>query len=76
MEYNFPLAGFATIKDQFFLGDKYLVAPILKKGATQRKVIIPEGKWKTNSQKTIIGPKELSVAAPLGEIPFFEKVSK
>lgn len=45
MEYEFPHQGFETVCDQFMLGYRLLVAPVLEKGATGRNVSIPQGKW-------------------------------
>ncbi len=47
MEFNYPNKGYAIIIDQYLLGDKLLIALVLTKGAVKRKVIIPEGKWKS-----------------------------
>jgi myogenesis-regulating glycosidase len=35
-----------TIPDQFMLGEKYLVAPVLTKGALSRDIYLPEGTWR------------------------------
>ena len=43
MEYVFPHHGYERVKDQFLLGEKILVAPLLQKGETSRKVFIPKG---------------------------------
>lgn len=40
--YVFPHEGFADCHDQFMLGDKYLVAPMVTKG-TRRTVKLPKG---------------------------------
>ena len=45
MEYEYPNQGYATITDQFLLGNKYLVAPVLLKDTFKRKVVLPEGIW-------------------------------
>ncbi len=50
MEYEYPHQGFINCKDQFMLGDKYLVAPILTKEHT-RKVMLPKGQWKDDTGK-------------------------
>jgi alpha-glucosidase (family GH31 glycosyl hydrolase) len=33
------------IKDEFMLGDRFLVAPVLEKGAVTRKIYLPESTW-------------------------------
>jgi len=44
MEYSFPGQGMEDCLDQFMLGDRYLVAPMVSAG-TQRIVTLPKGKW-------------------------------
>lgn len=74
LEYNYPGKGYATITDQFLLGDKLLVAPVLIKGATSRKIIIPEGKWKSFDGTEIKGPKTIEVPVKLNDLPYYEKI--
>ena len=73
MEYAFPHQGFVDCKDQFMLGDKYLVAPIVTK-EHKRKVMLPKGQWKDDTGKKFRGPKTIEVEAPLERLPWFEKV--
>lgn len=75
MEYAFPHKGFADCKDQFMLGDKYLVAPMVEKG-TVRKVSLPNGLWKDDTGKLFKGPKTIEVVAPLERLPYFELIRK
>lgn len=72
MAYEFPHQGFEQITDQFMLGDKYLVAPVIAKGASTRTVVLPAGEWMADDQSIIEGPVTLSVEAPLGKLPVFE----
>jgi alpha-glucosidase (family GH31 glycosyl hydrolase) len=74
MEYDYPGKGYATITDQFMLGDRLLVAPVVTKGATKRMVVLPEGKWKSVNSKIITGPKTIEVTVGLNDLPYFEKV--
>lgn len=46
MDYVFPNQGLENINDQFMLGNQVLVAPILLKDATDRRVRLPKGIWK------------------------------
>jgi len=73
MEYVFPHQGFAKCKDQFMLGDKYLVAPVLTSG-TDREVKLPEGQWKDDLGNIYKGGKIISVVAGVERLPFFEKI--
>lgn len=73
MEYAFPHQGFADCKDQFMLGEKYLVAPVLTAGDT-RSVRLPKGRWKDDQGNVFRGPKVIEVAAPLDRLPYYEKM--
>jgi alpha-glucosidase (family GH31 glycosyl hydrolase) len=73
ISYQFPDQGFEQVNDQFMLGDKILVAPILTSKNT-RTVILPKGKWTDGrTNKTIVGPKTFQVQAAIDEIPFYLK---
>jgi alpha-glucosidase (family GH31 glycosyl hydrolase) len=56
------------------LGDRLLVAPVLKKGAAMRKVVIPEGRWKSFDGQIIRGPKTVDVKTSMDDLPFFELI--
>lgn len=73
MEYAFPHQGFADCKDQFMLGDKYLVAPVVTPDDT-RTVKLPRGTWKDDEGKKFRGPKEITITVPLERLPYYEKV--
>jgi alpha-glucosidase (family GH31 glycosyl hydrolase) len=74
LEYDYPGKGYAPITDQFMLGDRLLVAPVLTKGATTRMVVLPEGKWKSVDGKIITGPKRIEVIVTINDLPYFEKI--
>ncbi len=74
MEFAYPDQGYADIIDQFLLGDKLLVAPVLNKGATVRKVVIPMGRWKSFDGQIISGPKTVDLKISLDDLPFFELI--
>ena len=75
MEYQFPNEGLHACVDQFMLGDKYLVAPVLTKGEVTRKVALPKGKWKDmNTGKIYDGGVSVVVDAPLSVLPYFELI--
>ncbi len=58
--------------DQYLLGDKMLVAPVINEGAVSRSVYLPAGAW-TNywTGKVIDGGRTVTVPAPLDQIPIF-----
>ncbi len=74
MEYVFPHQGYAQVKDQFLLGDRFLVAPVLELGARHREVMLPKGKWNGFDGKQYAGPARLSSAVAIDALCYFEKV--
>jgi len=72
LEYAFPHRGYASVGDEFMLGDRVLVAPVLTKGATTRTAQIPPGRWRAWNGVRVNGPRAIEVAAPLGALPYFE----
>jgi alpha-glucosidase len=73
LEYEFPGMGYVGVKDEFMMGDRLLVAPVIEKGAVERKVVIPPGKWRDADGKVFAGPAEVVVSAPLAKLPYFVK---
>lgn len=74
LEYEFPGEGLASVTDEFMLGDRYLVAPVLEKGKTERKVIFPKGKWRDIEDGTVYTDMRCAVVpAPIDKLPVFEK---
>lgn len=71
MEYMFPHQGFEACRDQFMLGDKYLVAPMTQPG-TSRTVTLPKGKWRDEQGKRYRGGKTYTIDVPLNRLPYFE----
>ena len=73
MEYEFPDQGFLKVTDQFMLGEKMLVAPVVTESDT-REIKFPKGRWKYKD--TIIrGPVTKTIAVPLDELPVFLKIN-
>ena len=58
--------------DCFMLGDRYLVAPVVTQGAVTRTLRLPAGNWKY-LDGTVYGGGEVTVAAPIEVLPYFEK---
>jgi alpha-D-xyloside xylohydrolase len=62
------------IADQYLLGEDLLVAPVYRPGARARRVWFPPGEWVSWWRpKRHTGPAWRDVAAPLGEIPLFQR---
>ncbi len=76
MFYEFPNDGMCwDIADQYMFGPKYLVAPILYQGMTERAVYLPDGKWKSIHDGAVYdGGQTITAAAPLEIIPVFERL--
>ncbi len=74
MALAYPESGYETIKDQFMLGDRILVAPVVEKGQRHRKVILPKGKWKADDGQVFKGNRSIDVEAPLSRLPYFTKI--
>ena len=72
LEYEFPNKGYMNVNDQFMLGDKLMVVPVVTHNDT-RKVIIPKGKWKLNN-KIITGPAVNTYTVALDELLIFERL--
>ncbi len=74
MEYQYPHQGFELVKDQFMLGDKYLVAPMTTSG-TERTVALPRGTWRDEQGKRYRGGKTYTIHVPLARLPYFELIN-
>ena len=66
---------YAAVDDEYLWGDNVLVAPVMKKGATSRKVLFPAGEWVDffNTRLRYKGMTEAIVKAPLSKLPLFVK---
>jgi len=73
MEYAFPHQGFANCKDQYMLGDKYLVAPVMTESDI-RTVKLPKGTWQDEQGKKYKGGKAYTLKVPLERLPYFVKI--
>lgn len=62
-------------EEAYAIMKKYLVAPVLYQGMTERSVFLPEGTWKDIHSGAAYNRKsEITVLCPLEIIPVFEKL--
>lgn len=73
MEYDFPNQGFATCKDQFMLGETYMIAPVVT-NENKRTVILPKGRWKDDLGKIHKGGRVMEINVPLSRLPYYERL--
>ena len=73
LEYNYPASGYGEVMDVFMIGDRYLCAPVLKKGEKERAIPLPRGKWKYNGS-AVEGGRTIRIPVDLDSIPLFERV--
>ena len=76
MEYAFPGNGYASVKDQFVMGEDLIVAPQTVKGAQTRMVLLPPGRWRADDGAVFDGPCRIEVKTPLSRLPYFLSVVK
>lgn len=76
LEYVFPNQGFEKTMDQFMLGDRFLVAPVIEKTATTKIVKLPQGCWwkYIPMGKVYVGGETIEVEAGIGILPYFERI--
>jgi len=71
--YWFPSEGLESITDEVMLGSDTLIAPVLHKGETERKVILPTGTWLDENDKEYAGGQTVSVPVTPDSLPIFKK---
>jgi sulfoquinovosidase len=71
LELAYP--GLEPVTDQYLLGEDLLVAPVLEPGSTDRRVVLPPGRWTSlfDHQQSFSGPGEVRVAVTADDIPVF-----
>ena len=74
MEYAYPNCGYEREIEQFMLGSDLLVAPVVNQGETEKRVVLPQGKWKDPNGKIFEGGQTIIYPAPIEVIPYFEKI--
>ncbi|HEX2128581.1 MAG TPA: TIM-barrel domain-containing protein, partial [Solirubrobacterales bacterium] len=72
---EYPNDQVAAAQDQqWLLGRDVLVAPVVKEGATSRRVYFPRGCWREHGNgRRFRGRAYAEVAAPLGRLPWFRR---
>ncbi|NJP39753.1 glycoside hydrolase [Oscillospiraceae bacterium HV4-5-C5C] len=74
LAYVFPDQGLEMITDQFMLGDRLLVAPVLEPGVSERAVRLPRGQWRDWHGQSVTGGQTINVAVTLDDLPYFERL--
>jgi alpha-glucosidase (family GH31 glycosyl hydrolase) len=74
LEYEYPGKGYEAIKDQFLLGSKILVTPVVVKNQRSREVVFPEGKWQGDDGSIVTGPAKQKIEVPLERLPWYRKI--
>lgn len=61
------------IRDEYLWGRDVLVAPVITRGATSRRVVFPDGVWTEfdNPSRIYAGGDTVTVDAPLSKLPLF-----
>ena len=74
LEYEFPGKGYECISDEFMLGDDILSAPVIRKGARKREVVLPEGRWIDDRGNVRDGGQTIVEDAPLDRLLWYRRV--
>lgn len=71
--YDAQNVALSNIQDQYFWGRDLIIAPIIEKGETSRKVVLPEGKWYDYNCPTKVynGGGSIKAEASVLKIPVF-----
>ncbi|ULQ54920.1 hypothetical protein KJS94_09745 [Flavihumibacter rivuli] len=72
--YDLADSNLVKAQDQYMWGDAILVAPVLEKGATKRRLYLPKGNWyDSRNKKKYEGGQWLEVPVYIDRIPVFVK---
>lgn len=74
LEYQFPRTGFTNCRDEFMVGTRWLIAPVVN-SAGVRMVRLPKGRWRDyESGRIFKGPRVIDANVADGKVAIFEKV--
>ena len=73
LEYQFPRTGFTNSRDQFMIGDRYLVAPVID-DSSKRMVRLPKGRWQDQGGRIIKGPRVIDADVSGSKMAIFKAV--
>jgi alpha-glucosidase len=73
LEYYFPNQGYSAVVDEFMLGTRILIAPVVSQGQTRRSVVLPQGRWKADDGTVYEGGRTITIDAPISRLPYFER---
>ncbi len=74
LEYQFPRTGFTNARDEFMIGSRWLVSPVVNNNG-MRMVRLPKGRWREwGSGRIIKGPRVIDVEVSDGHTPIYEKI--
>jgi alpha-glucosidase (family GH31 glycosyl hydrolase) len=76
MDYVFPNQGFATVNDQFMLGDDLLIAPMIQAGEARVVKLPRNGKlrWRADDGKIYKGGTTINIVVPIDRLPYFQLI--
>ena len=73
LEYVDPHKGYASITDEFMLGNDILVCPIITKGMFKKDITFPEGTWIDTDGNEYTGNSVISLDTPLEKLIWFRR---
>lgn len=77
LEYEFPHQNLEKITDEFMLGDRYLIAPVIEKGQVLKEIVLPKGCcWRDVATGTIYKEDTVKIAVNINSLPMFERVKE
>ncbi|KRL03537.1 glycoside hydrolase family 31 protein [Liquorilactobacillus capillatus] len=78
MSYDHPQTPIKFLKTQFKLGEDLLAAPVLEKGASEKEIYFPAGKWQaiSDNKEIITGPIVKKVPVNLASLPAYKRITE